>query len=217
VTVQDILDAMGDYGFTDTTTIRKMEKINATLYDITAREPWPFMETSIDLDFDGTTAVPSNWPTDFQADLDLIRLSDGNKVQPMRLQEADSRLNLYTTQSGPYPVYYYFIGRQLHVAPIPPAGTGVVRMRYIKTHPALQSTDPESAILIPKEHHEVLLYGSLLKLYDLEDDTDLSVRFQQLYENKYQDMRSAIWMRQYDRPDHIVILDQYDADYDYYA
>ena len=102
----------------------------------------------------------------------------------------------------------------LRVAQIPAAGTAVLRMRYIKKHVALLQTDVEATILIPKEHHEVLLLGTLVKLYDLEDDTDLSVRFQQLYENKYQDMRGAMWMQQYDRPDHIVaVYENYDDDF----
>lgn len=216
MTPQDILDALSDYGFTDTTTTRKMEKINSTIFDITTREPWPFMELSTTLDFDGTNSVPSNWPADFQSELDIIDLSTGRKLQPMRLQEADAALNLALSQSGT-PLYYYFIGRQLNVAPIPPAGTATHRMRYIHIHPAVLQTDPESAILVPKEHHEVVLLGTLVKLYDMEDDTDLSVRFQQLYEKKYSDMRGAVWMRQYDRPDHIVITDAYDYDFDFYA
>jgi hypothetical protein len=216
MTVQDLFDALTDYGFTDTSAIRKLEKINATVYDITTREPWPFMEQTIDLNFDGTSATPSNFPTDFQADMDIVSLSTGRKLQPMRLQEADVSLNLTLTASG-IPLYYYFLGSQIRVAPIPAAGTATHRMRYIRTHPTLAQTDPETAILVPKQHHEVILLGTLVKLYDLEDDTDLSVRFQQLYEQKYQAMRGSQWMRQYDRPDHIVITDAYDYDYDFYA
>jgi hypothetical protein len=215
MTVQDFLDALSDYGFTDTTTARKMEKINSTVWDITTREPWPFMEGTIDLTFDGTNAAPSNLPTDFQSVLDIILLDTGKKLQPLRLQEADAGLNLALTQSGT-PIYYYFLGNQLRVAQIPTA-TQTARMRYIKKHAALVQTDVEAAILVPKEHHEVILLGTLVKLYDMEDDTDLSVRFQQLYEKKYADMRGAMWMRQYDRPDHIVITDAYDYDYDFYA
>jgi hypothetical protein len=213
MTVQDIIDALSDYGFTDTTTTRKMEKINATLWDITSREPWPFMQTTIDLTFDGINAVATNSPTDFQSALDLIRQDTGRKLQPLRMEEADAELNLALASTG-LPSYYYFIGNALNFAPIPPAGL-VVRMRYVKKHAALLQTDVEAAILIPREHHEVLLYGTLVKLYDLEDDTDLSVRFQQLYENKYQDMRGAIWMKQYDRPQRIQIVDQYSDDYDF--
>lgn len=206
MTVQDILDALSDYGFTDTSTARKLEKINSTVWDITSREPWPFMETTADLNFNGTSSVPSNLPTDLQSVLDIFRLDSGQKLEPLRLQEADAALSLLLTQSGD-PFYYYFIANQLNVAQIPAAGTSVLRMRYIRKHPALVQTDVETAILVPKEHHEVLLLGTLVKLYDMEDDSDLSVRFQQLYESKYADMRGAIWMRQYDRPDHIVMTD----------
>lgn len=212
MTVQDILDALSDYGFTDTTTTRKLEKINATVWDLTTREPWPFMEASIDLTFDGTNPYPSNAPTDLQSVLDIVRLDTGSKLQPIRLQEADVSLNLALTQSGT-PIYYYFIGSQLRVAQIPGASQ-TMRMRYIRKHPTLLQTDVEATILVPKEHHEVLLLGTLVKLYDMEDDTELSVRFQQLFEKKYMDMRQSVWMRQYDRPDHIVITDAYD---DFYA
>lgn len=215
MTVQEIFDAMSDYGFTDTSAIRKLEKINSTVWDICSREAWPFLEKSIDLTFDGVNATPTNAPTDFQAVLDIVRTDTGNKLQPLRLQEADATMALQITQAG-QPYYYYFIGTQIRVSQIPAVGT-VLRMRYIAKHPVLVQTDVEATILIPREHHEAILYGSLLKLYDLEDDTDLSVRFQQLYEGKLQDMRTSIWMRQYDRPDHIVVLDSYDYDYDFYA
>jgi hypothetical protein len=228
VTVQDIFDALTDYGFTDTSAARKMEKINATIWDITSREAWPFMEASIDLDFDGVHPFPSNGqpsealppgpqpptePTDIQSVLDIVRTDTGVKLQPVRLQEADTTMALVLTQAGT-PSHYYFIAGELRVAPIPPSDT-VLRLRYIRKHPVLVQTDFESAILIPREHHEVIELGTLVKLYDLEDDTDLSVRFQQLYEKKIQDMRQSVWMRQYDRPDHIIITD--DSYDDFYA
>lgn len=212
--MQDILDALSDYGFTDTTTIRKLEKINSALWDLVGREPWPFMETSVDLNFNGTDPFASNLPTDLQSVLDIVRLDTGIKLQPIRLQEADASMALQLTQAGPM-FYYYFLGTQLRVAQIPSAGNAQLRMRYIKKHAPLLQADVEATILVPREHHEVLLLGTLVKLYDLEDDTDLSVRFQQLYEKGMQDMRQSVWMRQYDRPDHIVITDPYDYDWDY--
>ena len=206
MTPQEIIDALTDYGFADMSATRKMEKINATIWDIVEREPWPFMEGTIDLTFDGTNATPSNSPSDLLSVLDIVRIDTGEKLQPYRLQEADAKMSQMLTQSGEPVRWYYFIAGTLYVAQIP-TSTMTMRMRYIKKHPKVAQTDPESAILIPKEHHEVVLYGALSKLNDLEDDTDLSVRFQQLYENKYQNMRSSIWMRQYDRPDHIQVVD----------
>jgi hypothetical protein len=213
LTPQEIIDALSDYGFTDTTSIRKMEKINATVFDITTREPWPFMEASANLNFDGTSPVPTNLPADFQSALDVVRLDTGYKLRPLRLQEADARMHLALEENGE-PFYYYFIGRELRVAQVPAAGDDQMRLRYIRVHPTVEQTDPESAFLIPKEHHEVILLGTLVKLYDLEDDTDLSVRFQQLYEDAYMKMRGSLWMRQYDRPAHIVITDPSEYFYD---
>jgi hypothetical protein len=204
-----MLDALSDYGFTDTTTVRKLEKINAASWDLASREAWPFLEATVDLNFDGTNPYPSNLPSDFQSVLDIMRTDTGQKLQPLRLQEADSTMALQLTQAGEA-VYYYFIGSQLRVSQVPAAATGLLRMRYIRKQPVLLQTDVEAAILLPKEHHEVLLLGTLVKLYDLEDDTDLSVRFQSLYEDALQKMRTSIWMRQYDRPDHILITDRDD-------
>lgn len=209
MTVQEIFDALTDYGFTDTGAARKLEKINAALWDISSRDSWPFLEATVDLNFNGTDPFPSNIPADFQSVLDIMRTDTGQKLQPLRLQEADSTMALQLLAAGP-PVYYYFIGSQLRVSQVPAAASGLLRMRYIRKQAQLIQTDLEAAILLPKEHHEVLLLGTLVKLYDLEDDTDLSVRFQQLYEKGLQDMRNSIWMRQYDRPDHILITDRDD-------
>jgi hypothetical protein len=216
MTVQDIIDALSDYGFTDTTTTRKMEKINAAVWDLCGREAWPFLEATVDLTFDGVNSVPTNLPADFQSVLDIIDTTDsGTKLQPLLLQEADAAISMQLTQSGT-PIYYYFIAGQLNIAQVPVAGT-VLRMRYIRKHPQLLQTDVEAAILVPREHHEVIEFATLVKLYDMEDDTDLSVRFQQLYEKGINDMRQSVWMRQYDRPQHIQVTDVYDYDLDYYA
>lgn len=216
MSVQDILDALSDYGFTDTTTTRKMEKINAAVWDLCGREAWPFLEATIDLTFDGINATPTNTPTDLQSVLDIIDVTNnGTKLQPLLLQEADAAMSMQLTQSGAA-VYYYFLAGQLRIAQIPAAGESL-RMRYIRKHPLLLQTDIESAILIPREHHEAIEFGTLVKLYDMEDDTDLSVRFQQLYEKAINDMRQSVWMRQYDRPNHIQITDVYDYDMDFYA
>lgn len=215
MTVQDLLDALSDYGYTDTSNTRKVAVINAVVWDISSREPWPFLEKSVNLTFDGTSAVPSNVPTDLQAVLDITRLDTGMKLQPLRLQEMDSKVGFNLDQTGDAPVYYYFLAGQLRVAPIPGAAF-TARMRYVAKHPVLAQTDPESAILIPREHHEAILFGALIRLSDMEDDTELGVRFGQLYEQHIQTMRQSVWMRQYDRTDHIQITDVYDNDYEFY-
>lgn len=205
---------MSDYGFTDTSSTRKLEKINSTVWDINSRDAWPFLEGTVDLTFDGINATPTNVPSDFQSIMDIMNTATGGKMQPLRLQDADASMSLLMTQVG-NPYYYYFIGEKLFISQIPAAGT-ILRMRYYRKQVKLVQTDVEAAILLPIEHHEAILYGSLFKLYDLEDDTDLSLRFQQLYENKIQNMRQPIFMRQYDRPDHIQITDTYDYDFDFY-
>lgn len=205
MTVQDIIDELNDHGFTDTSTARKVALINDTVWDICSREPWPFLEESIDLTFDGSSAIPTNWPTDFRAALVLVDPSNGSLLEPKRLDalEKESAEDIDTVDT---PTAYYFVGNQLRLFPVPNDGT-TIRMRYLRLHPTLTSSSGAADILIPAQHHRAISLGALYKLYDMEDDFDISQRFQGEYESRLASMRSELWMRQYDRPDRIFDVD----------
>jgi hypothetical protein len=208
MTVQDIIDELSDHGFVDTSVTRKMWMINDTVYDICSRSPWPFLEKTIDLTFDGTNPYPSNFPSDFRAVIDLYDPVTGVNLQPLRLDQADKTYGSYLATGG-NPIAYYFLDGQLRVFNIP-GSTQVLRISYVAEHPLLVQTDVEATILIPKYHHRAIVMGALWKLYDMEDDPELAVRFEQHYENRINTMRDDIWMKQFDRPDRIYVLDDDD-------
>lgn len=205
MTPQDILDELNDHGFTDTSTTRKLAVINDTIFDIVSRQPWPFLEAVLDLTFDGSSATPTNWPTDFRALLTLVNSSTGDKLEWLRLDDIYRRQGNQITLVD-VPTNFYFVGKTLKVWPVPPSGT-TLHMPYLRKQVAVGASDPESAILIPAEHHRAISLGALYKLYDMEDDFDISQRFQAEYEARLQTMVGELFESQYDRPERVYDID----------
>jgi len=207
--VADILSELSDHGFTDTSTARKLSVINDTIQDICSREPWPFLEKSITLTFDGTNTTPSNFPSDFRASLKLVDTNTGRVLEWNRLDDFDEAIATATaqlTQGAPYA--YYFVGSTLYVWPVPPA-TATVRMRYLSVPVDVTDTtdDATLATIFPRRHQRVITLGALWKLYDMEDDPDIAVRFQSNFEARMQTMRQDLWRHQYDKADSVHISD----------
>ena len=66
----------------------------------------------------------------------------------------------------------------------------------------------EASILIPPRYHEtVLVPGTLVKLYAMEDDTELAAEFKADFNEAYFDMFNDLMSNQVDRPDHIYYTD----------
>lgn len=210
--VQDMLDEIDDHGFTDTSTARKVAMLNDAMYDAASRNKWPHLETTVTLTFDGTNALPSNLPADFEAPIDLIRTSDNVKLAWKRIEILDGEATDFTATGDP--TTYYLIGPSLYVWPIPGAST-TVRMRYFKTPAALTAATLSAAIDWPVRHHRLITMGALFKLYDMEDDPELAVRFQQQFEQRLQLMTGDVFMRQLDVPDVIYTDPWFDGNYDW--
>ncbi len=206
MTSQEFLAALGDYGFLDTDLNRKIEKLQSAIWDIERRKPWPFLETSLLLDYAGGSATASNAPTDFRSALRARDMSTNRRLTAVRLDDADDIIGSNLTESGD-PILYYFEGGQLKVWPIPPAGTGRVNLRYIKRSAKISDSSLESAFLIPPHHHETILLGALMRLYDMEDDVELAVRMQALYEAGIAAMVEDLFNQQYDLTDYIHVFD----------
>lgn len=209
--VQDIIDELNDHGFTDTSVIRKVALINDTVWDICSREPWPFLEKQITLTFDGTSPNPTNFPTDFRAVESLIRTDTGDPLDPERYDVMKRRYGQTLGQSGT-PVAYYFRGTQMFIYFVPSSGQ-TLDMQYLATHPTLVQGSVGTDILIPAQHHRLISLGTLYKLYDMDDDFDIGASFQQQYEDRIQKMRNELWMRQYDRPQRIYGIDDFDLQF----
>ena len=206
-----MIDEMNDHGFTDTSVTRKVALLNDTVWDICSREPWPFLEKSAILDFDGTNPSPTNFPTDFRSLLSLVRTDNGDPLDPERYDVMERKYGQTLTSVG-QPVAYYFLSNKLNIYYVPSSST-TLRMEYLSNHPELTSASVETDFLIPREHHRAVLLGTLYKLYDMDDDYDIGASFQAQYEDRIIKMRNQLWIRQYDRPDRIYGIDDFDLQF----
>lgn len=214
--IADVLQDLDDFGFTDLDTTTKVAAIQSAIYDIESREAWPFLEASIDLTFDGTSGIPTNFPTDtFRATLKVKNPNTGVRLRWMRLDDFEEFVGTSYTEGGD-PVLYYFEGNTLKVWRIPAAGT-TVRMKYIQTSAAINESSPDSAILIPKRYKRAILYGALIDLNDLDDDPDIAARNQQKFEAIIARMQAEVFRQQYDQPDYVHPTDPDDWDYGTYS
>lgn len=209
--VSEIITELNDHGFTDTGTSRKVSMIQHTIWEIEGREPWPFLETLLTLNYDGSSAVATNMPTNFRALLFLKDTTTGRSLTFLRQEDFErtvGELGNYTTVSDP--MYYYFEGNQLKVWPVPPSSSGRLRLHYIKWSPEVTDATVEASILIPAQHHRLIVWGALWKLYDMEDDPELATRYQQHFENGLAALRASVWQRQFGQTDTILITDNDD-------
>lgn len=211
--VGDILSIISDHGFADANLTTKVAFLNDTIADFCAREPWPFLEQSATLAFDGTNPKPSNLPTDIRAVLTVINTADNTSFQPFRLDTLEKQGAQLVTQQANGLLYYFQAG-EMRFAPIPPASTSA-RLRYLRFHPAVTSSTTSAGILVPSRHWMLLVFGTLVRLYDMEDDPELSARFEGHYESRIQKIRAELWTQQYDRPDYVEVTDPDFLDYEF--
>jgi len=210
--VPTLLDLLDEFGFADADQEWKVQAIQNTIWDIEGLKPWPFLETSIDLNFDGSSGVATNLPSNFRAALRLKDLSTGDRITPVRLDDAEDHIGKDYTEVG-NPAFYYFEGGQLKVWPLPTSGSSRLRLKYVRWSDPIDATSAEADIVIPKFYHEAIQYGTLLRLLDSEDDPELSVRYQGHYESQLERMANTLFQLQFDRPDVITITDPDDWDF----
>lgn len=201
--VATMLAELDANGFTDEDTNSKVRVLQGAIWGLEGREAWPFIETTAALTFDGTSNTASNMPTDWRATV-RITMADGTRLMPKRIEELEDIAYGNYVGTGS-PLYYYDWAATLSLYPRPTSGN-TATMRYLKWSPAITSSSLESDILIPKYYHELIIFSSLITLYDREDDTELAVRFESRLENGLARMREALWKRQYDMPDRIQML-----------
>lgn len=217
--VSDMLSEITDAGYGDVTSTRQVAYVNDTLWDITYREKWPFREKNIGLLFDGVSDVPTNWPSDFSQATWVYDTSMGNPIFPQRVETIRDRYasSLTTTSLSNVVFSYFFIGKTAHFYPIPVSDNGTPRyfMDYVAQQPTLTANSLEADILLPAAFHRTIVVGVLYKLAMLYDDTDIAPMYQSEFENKMMQMREELLRRQYQRPDQIYVVDEYD-EHSYY-
>jgi len=224
VEIDAMINEMDLYGFEDFDDEQKVLLLNEAYLDIVTREPWPFMErvivinvpasaskitnNSVVLDPDKTS--PTGPITDLGAVLSMIDTTNSIVMLPERADTIEK--NYRVVDDAGVPEKYYFIGDDLYLYPAASGGT-VYRIYYLKTPEDLQVDTAESAILIPKRHHSIIVYGALIKAFLVNDDPQAAV-FQNAFESRYQQMRNDVWMNQYDRTERVhIITDSYDWSY----
>lgn len=214
MTVQEIMDALDLHGFEDIEDDDKVDVINDVIWEICSRDPWPFLEVMEDIDAADVDEAGKVTLTDgFTAILDVINTdtsADRGKLQWIRRDEHFSRNSSSLTESGT-PYKYFFVGDSLYVWPVP--DTANLRVTYLKAHEAVTSASGEADILIPARHHRAILMGAVYKLHSQEDDPENSAMFKSLYDERVIMMRKELFIKQYDRPDSILVVD--DDDYGY--
>lgn len=212
MTVAEMMSEISDAGYGDVSSTRQVSYINDTVWDITAREKWPFREKNLALNFDGSSPTPTNWPADFSKVIWIYDTSLGDAVWPERVETIRDRYasTLSATNTQNLVFTYYFVGYTPFFFPTPTASTGRYVMDYIAKQNILTSSSVETDILLPREFHRAIVAGTLYKLAMLFDDTDIAPMYQAEYENKLMQMREELLRRQYQRPDQIFVTDESD-------
>lgn len=212
MTPQEIITELNDHGFADLGNTAQLRAINQSHKNIVYRKPWPFRETTVNLAFDGTNPYPSNLPTDLRSVRKLMDTSTGKRMRYMRTDDFEEQHGQQMTLAGT-PFLYYFIGTQLRVWNVPPS-TQTLYLRYLRSAQSVLSSDPESAFMLPPEYHEAIVFRTLMRLYDLDDDSALSARFEAHFENVMAQMEGDLFRQQMDEPEYVHAVDS--DDYGFY-
>ena len=215
MTLDEMYDEMDLYGFDDFEDSQKLTLLNEAYVDIVTREPWRFLEVVIP-----DVTVPSgveqvtnnvlvtNSPSDVNAVLSMVDTTNAITMIPERgdvIEKNYKPLRDFDTARA-----YYFVGDELYVYP-PTKGSVVYRLYY--TRIPQRATTTSDTFLIPARHHSIIVYGALVKAFLVNDDPQAAV-FQNMFEQRYQQMRADVWMNQYDRTERIhVLTDSYDWNY----
>lgn len=209
--VSEMISDLGDHGFTDSSTDTKVRMLQDAIWDIEGRRDWPFLEASLNLTFDGSDEVPTNWPADFKSVLVLKDKIVGGLLEPIDLTTLEELTGTNPGLKGA-PRFYYTEGGVVRLWPAAPA-TYSVRLRYLRFSAEITSSTMESAILIPARHHRAIVLGALVRLYDMEDDPELAARFETHYEARIERMVNDIYRWQYDRSEYVEVTDPDSWDY----
>jgi hypothetical protein len=209
----DWIDTMEDYGFDDLDRTTLARLLDDAHKELCLREPWPFLErqdtiTQAVNDASVTTAAgiaPSGRA--IGKVLALVNKTDNVILEPLR---TDSQMKdyVYDLDLIGVPTNYYFVGDQLFLWPTPNT-TKELRIRYLTEPTTLIENSVDSEIIWPTRHDSVVLYAALSKAYYINDDPQ-GAAMQQVMEARFQVARNDLWMKQFDRPDRIVVMDDND-------
>ena len=201
--IDTLIDTMEDYGFDDLSRSTLARLIDDAHKELCLREAWPFLEREETI----TQAAGDNTVSTtltLNKVLALVNATNKHVLLPLR---TDGQLKDFVgdlSLTGD-PTHYYFIGDSLYLWPTPSAATSL-RIRFLTEPTTLVETSQDSAVLWPARHDSVVLYAALSKAYFINDDPQ-GAALQQVMEARLQTARADLWMKQYDRTDRVIILD----------
>jgi len=224
--LQEMYDQMSLYGFDDFEDSNKLLLLNEAYYDICTREPWPFLEKQLNITVpNGQKLVTNNTVvtntdtsvstaiSDLDSVLSFIDVSNRVVMVPERLDVIEK--NYVVNNLNVFPERYYFINEDMYLYPETRGNTNYI-LTYLAKPVAIKDTGSDTdsnSFLIPARHHSVIVYGALVKAFLVNDDPQAAA-FQNMFEQRYQQMRNNLWLNQYDRTDRIhVLTDSYDWGY----
>jgi len=214
MTLDEMFDEMDLYGFDDFEDSQKLTLLNEAYFDIVTREPWPFLEKVVTITVpNGVTQITNNanvspQVTDLNSVLSFIDTANETVMMPERgdVVEKNYRVNNDTSE----PSVYYFVGEDLFIYP---SASGSTTYRLFYTRIPSAATTTSDAFLIPARHHSIIVYGALVKAFLVNDDPQAAA-FQNMFEQRYQQMRNDLWVQQYDRTERVYVLtDGFDWSY----
>jgi len=201
-TVQDWLDTLADYGLGDDITSDDLIGIvNSVIQDANTRQAWSFLQATTTVTLQAGQAQVT-LPVRFNKAQGLVIDSAPAVLTPERRETIVKKFVGSLTQTG-LPEFYYFIGQNLYVYPIPSQNYTAI-LDYYQDEVVVTAATPLSSLLIPSKHQDVYVLGTLARLFAVEDDTELFSLFSDRYEKKIVDMMEDVSMHQFDMPDRMV-------------
>lgn len=214
MTLDEMFDEMDLYGFDDFEDSQKLTLLNEAYFDIVTREPWPFLETVATITVpNGVTQITNNanvspQVTDLNSVLSFIDTTNNAVMTPERGDTIEK--NYRVNDDTSYPELYYFVAENLFIYP---GARGQTTYRLYYTRIPSAATTTSDTFLIPARHHSIIVYGALVKAFLVNDDPQAAA-FQNMFEQRYQQMRNDLWLNQYDRTERVhVLTDGYDWSY----
>lgn len=235
MTLDEMFEEMDLYGFEDFEDSQKLLLLNESYFDIVTREPWPFLEKMVQFVAPaGTTQITSSSALKVRTDnntldnslsnpvlipytqynvnsvLSFVDMSNDIVMTPERNDVIEKNYRISNDTSTPS--RYYFVGDDMFVYPAV-SGSTTYRLYFLQLPTAATEDTDTGAYLIPARHHSIIVYGALVKGFLVNDDPQAAA-FQNMFEQRYQQMRADVWMNQYDRTEVIHVLsDSYDWSY----
>lgn len=194
----DVISVLKDHGFDDYTDPQFLVILNEVQNDVCTLEPWPLLE----LPFTFNTVAGSNvltLPTNFSAFLQLVNITTGYALVPERWDVIEKGYANYLTQQSA-PQYYYFKGESAFMYPVPDSVYALQGGIQITPVQLVLTSD---VFTWPTRHLWVIVFGALVKLFQMESDEQRAQFYQAAYDSRLTRAREDLWKRQYDRHDRI--------------